>query len=79
MTDFVTMPTIPLQTLVTEAIDESAYESKDKFFFEVRSDAPNTRVAGLTPMGYDDEIGFWEELDSREGKKAKESHVEIPF
>lgn len=32
---------------------------------EVRNDIPNTRAVGLTPMGYDEEIGLWEELEHR--------------
>jgi hypothetical protein len=32
---------------------------------EVRYDTPNARAVGLTPMGYDEEIGLWEELEHR--------------
>lgn len=32
---------------------------------EVRNNIPNARAVGLTPMGYDEEIGLWEELEHR--------------
>ena len=32
---------------------------------EVRNNIPNARAAGLTPMGYDEEMGLWEELELR--------------
>lgn len=32
---------------------------------EVRNGIPNAKAVGLTPMGYDEEIGLWEELEHR--------------
>lgn len=32
---------------------------------EVRNGIPNAKAVVLTPMGYDEEIGLWEELEHR--------------
>ena len=55
---------IPLD-VSEETFLESEYDLKDEFFFEARSDTTIERAAGLTPIGYDNEIGLWEELESR--------------
>lgn len=44
---------------------EEVLELRRNDHLEVRNDIPNTRVVGLTPMGYDEEIGLWEELEHR--------------
>jgi len=36
---------------------------------EVRDDAPIARAGGLTPMGYDEEIGLWEEPEHRNRRR----------
>ena len=53
-------------TLVTETIQESDYElTTEESSFEVQCDDTDARVAGLTLMGYDEEIGLWEEQEHR--------------
>ena len=44
---------------------EEVLELRENNHLEVRIDIPNARVVGLTPMGYDEEIGLWEELEHR--------------
>lgn len=53
-------------TLVKETVQESDHElTTEEHSFEVQSDDTNARVAGLTLMGYDEEIGLWEEQEHR--------------
>ena len=53
-------------TLVTETVQESDHElTTEKGSFELQCDDTDVRVAGLTLMGYDEEIGLWEEQEHR--------------
>ena len=53
-------------TLVTETVQESDHElTIEENSFEVQCDDTDARVAGLTLMGYDEEIGLWEEQEHR--------------
>jgi len=48
-------------TPIVESIHELAQEHEAVFYFEALNNEITLRP-GLTPMGYDDEIGLWEEL-----------------
>jgi hypothetical protein len=48
-----------------ESILEFEYKLKDDFFFEVQNEYAIEKAIGLTPMGYDNEIGLWEEMENR--------------
>jgi hypothetical protein len=45
-----------------EAVHESAQKIEEVFSFEMEQVDIKPRVIGLTSVGYDDEIGLWEEL-----------------
>jgi len=49
------------QTLTVESIHERVQELEEVCYFEVQNADINAKAIGLTPMGYDDEIGLWEE------------------
>jgi hypothetical protein len=49
------------QTLEVEAVHEPTQEHEEVSYFEVLDNEITSRP-GLTRMGYDDEIGLWEEL-----------------
>ena len=55
------MGKISSQPPMFESTHEPAQEHEAVFYFEVL-DHETTSRPGLTPMGYDDEIGLWEEL-----------------
>ncbi len=55
------MGKISSQTPMFESTHEPAQENEAVFYFEVLDHEVTSRP-GLTPMGYDDEIGLWEEL-----------------
>ena len=44
---------------------EDIQEAGENNRLEVRNDTPNARAVGLTSLGYDEEIGLWEELEHR--------------
>ena len=53
-------------TLVIEIVQESDHElTSEERSFEVQCDHTNAKLAGLTLMGYDEEIGLWEEQEHR--------------
>jgi hypothetical protein len=52
-----------------EIIFEPEYGLMDDFFFEAQSKWAIERAAELTPIGYDNEIGLWEEMESRSKRK----------
>jgi hypothetical protein len=58
------MGKISSQPPMFEATREPAQEQEAVFYFEVLENVIISRP-GLTPMGYDDEIGLWEELEHR--------------
>ena len=47
---------------IVEIVPESAREIKEVFPFEIGQVDIKPSVIGLTSVGYDDEIGLWEEL-----------------
>ena len=55
------MGKISSQIPMLESTRESVQEHEAVFYFEVLDNEITSRP-GLTPMGYDDEIGLWEEL-----------------
>ena len=53
------------QTLEVETIHEPVQKPETVYYVEVCNVDVNTRVVGPTSMGYDNEIGLWEELEHR--------------
>ena len=58
------MGKITNQSLEEKSISNSIDEFELAFQVEVQSDEVETKVYRLTPL-YDEEIGLWEELESR--------------
>ena len=63
------MGKISSQTLEVEVVHESTQELEEAFYFGVGKADVNERASGLTSVGYDDEIGLWEELLHRGNQK----------
>jgi hypothetical protein len=55
----------PSQTQTDNDLVESIHEFNEDSFFDMRSEDMSTWTAQLTPIGYDEEIGLWEELEGR--------------
>jgi len=53
------------QTLEIETASESNQALEEELFVEVWITNINLTPTGLTSVGYDDEIGLWEELEHR--------------
>ncbi len=53
------------QTLEVEILHEPIQKPETVYYVEARNDDVNARVVGLTSVGYDNEIGLWEELEHR--------------
>ena len=61
------MDKIGPHTLELDAVQEPIHKPADGFFVDVWNITVGTRMNGLTSVGYDDEIGLWEELEHRHG------------
>lgn len=61
------MDKIEPQILEIDAMQEPIRKPADGFFVDVWNIKVGTRMNGLTSVGYDDEIGLWEELEHRHG------------
>lgn len=61
------MEKIEHQTLELNAAQEPIHKPADGFYVDVWNIKVIVRVNGLTSVGYDDEIGLWEELEYRHG------------
>ena len=59
------MDEIISKTLEVEAANEYAQTTEAVFCIDTWNIEVNARAIGLTAMGYDDEIGLWEELGHR--------------
>lgn len=59
------MGKISSQTLEVKILHEPIQKLKVAFSVEAWNVDVNTRVVGLTSVGYDNEIGLWEELEHR--------------
>ena len=53
------------QTLEVETVHEPIQKPEAVFYVDVWNVDVNARVVGLTSIGYDNEIGLWEELEHR--------------
>lgn len=64
------------QTSATESNHASVPELKEELYFEAHSDNTNTEETGLIRIGYyDDEIGLWEELESRYRRRTASKRI----
>lgn len=52
-------------TLEHETVPPPIQKSLDGLYVDVRNVDIDARVVGLTSVGYDEEIGLWEELEHR--------------
>jgi len=59
------MDEIISNTLEAEEVDENTRETERVLGVDKWSIETNARAIGLTDMGYDNEIGLWEELEHR--------------
>jgi len=59
------MDEIISNTLEAEEVDEHTRETERVLSVDKWSIETNARAIGLTAMGYDNEIGLWEELEHR--------------
>lgn len=59
------MDEIISKTLEVEAANEHAQTTEVVFRIDTWNIEVKARAIGLTSMGYDDEIGLWEELEHR--------------
>lgn len=60
----------------TESIHEAERDlSIENIFFEMLKDEAYAMERGLTKVGYDDEIGLWEELESRFRRRVQISRA----
>ena len=53
------------QTLEVETIHEPIQKPEAIYYVEAWNVDVNARIVGLTSVGYDNEIGLWEELEHR--------------
>ncbi len=63
------MEKIISSTLEIEVVHESVQELKEVSYFEEWKADINSRATGLTSVGYDDEIGLWEERLHRDNQR----------
>lgn len=61
------MDKIEPHTLEFEAVQKPIHKPADGFYVDVWNIKVGARMNGLTSVGYDDEIGLWEELEHRHG------------
>lgn len=54
------------QTLEVEILHEPIQKPETVYYVETWNVDVNARVFGLTSVGYDNEIGLWEELEHRD-------------
>lgn len=54
------------QTLEVEILHEPIQKPETVYYVEAWNVDVNARVVGLTSVGYDNEIGLWEELEYRD-------------
>ena len=54
------------QTLEVEILHEPIQKPETVYYVEAWHVDVNARVVGLTSVGYDNEIGLWEELEHRD-------------
>ncbi len=54
------------QTLEVEILHEPIQKPETVYYVEAWNVDVNARVVGLTSVGYDNEIGLWEELEHRD-------------
>jgi hypothetical protein len=70
------MGKISSQTPAPESAHKPAQEQETVFYFEVLGDEITPRP-GLTPMGYDDEIGLWEERLHRANQRKIDAQTAL--
>ena len=59
------MEKIISKTLEVEVVHEHTQKTESVLCIDTWNSEENARMIGLTTMGYDDEIGLWEELEHR--------------
>lgn len=65
------------QTLTVVTIHEPRQEHEEVLYSEVWNAEVHPRATGLTSVGYDDEIGLWEELLHRGNQSKIDGQTEL--
>ena len=71
------MEKIISSTLEIEVVHESVQELKEVSYFEEWKADINSRATGLTSVGYDDEIGLWEERLHRDNQRRIDTQTTL--